>query len=205
MGAGGDVLQALNISKAKVAVLFSGGLDCTVLARLLGDILTAGEKIDLINVAFENPRIAGQFVKQKRTVLDIYEECPDRITGRRAFEELEECCPERRWRFIAANILFSETSAHKDTVVALMAPHNTEMDLSIANTPVQDKCDFHVDDELYGGIKAAKRVLRLVADDLGLHGAAREKKRAIQFCARTAKMQSGHVKGTAAIQTFKQK
>ncbi|KKA30800.1 hypothetical protein TD95_003668 [Thielaviopsis punctulata] len=309
LGAGSDVLQALNISKAKVAVLFSGGLDCTVLARLLSDILPAGEEIDLINVAFENPRIAGQFSKEKRIVPDIYEECPDRITGRRAFEELKGCCPERRWRFIAANIPFSETSAHKDTVVALMAPHNTEMDLSIANalyfaargtghfytswesdsastnppatvgttaarvlfsglgadelfggyirhstafsrrgyaglveelrldmarigqrnlgrddrvlshwsrevrfpfldedlvrwaiqTPVQDKCDFHVDDELYGGIEAAKRVLRLVADDLGLHGAAREKKRAIQFGARTAKMQSGRVKGTAAI------
>jgi hypothetical protein len=42
---------------AKVAILFSGGLDCTVLARLAHDILPSDQVIDLLNVAFENPRV----------------------------------------------------------------------------------------------------------------------------------------------------
>src|SRR5207302_9940079 len=42
---------------ARIAVLFSGGLDCTVLARMAHDILPLDQHIDLINVAFENPRV----------------------------------------------------------------------------------------------------------------------------------------------------
>ncbi|KAH0556722.1 hypothetical protein GP486_005491, partial [Trichoglossum hirsutum] len=44
---------------AKVAILFSGGLDCTVLARLAHDILPSNQTIDLLNVAFENPRVVN--------------------------------------------------------------------------------------------------------------------------------------------------
>ncbi|KAL2685365.1 hypothetical protein Neosp_006463 [[Neocosmospora] mangrovei] len=95
---------------ARVAVLFSGGLDCTVLARLAHDLIPRDQSIDLINVAFENPRIAAQFPGCSRD--DLYEKCPDRLTGRSAFAELSRVCPERNWR--------------------LIYPHNTEMDLSIA-------------------------------------------------------------------------
>lgn len=46
---------------ARIAVLFSGGLDCTTLALLADRVLPLEHEIDLINVAFENPRIvAGQ-------------------------------------------------------------------------------------------------------------------------------------------------
>jgi asparagine synthetase B (glutamine-hydrolysing) len=42
---------------ARVAILFSGGLDCTILARLVHDILPSDQPIDLLNIAFENPRV----------------------------------------------------------------------------------------------------------------------------------------------------
>jgi asparagine synthetase B (glutamine-hydrolysing) len=84
---------------ARVAVLFSGGLDCTVLARLSHDMIPADQCIDLINVAFENPRIAGQFKNLSRE--ELYEKCPDRMTGRNAFAELSGVCPGRTWRFVA--------------------------------------------------------------------------------------------------------
>ena len=84
---------------ARVAVLFSGGLDCTVLARLAHDLIPRDQSIDLINVAFENPRIAAQFPGCSRD--DLYEKCPDRLTGRSAFAELSRVCPERNWRFVA--------------------------------------------------------------------------------------------------------
>lgn len=41
---------------ARIGVLFSGGIDCTTLALLADRVLPEGESIDLINVAFENPR-----------------------------------------------------------------------------------------------------------------------------------------------------
>ncbi|KND86327.1 Asparagine synthetase domain-containing protein C4F6.11c [Tolypocladium ophioglossoides CBS 100239] len=286
-------------SDARIATLFSGGLDCTVLARLTSDILPPGQAIDLINVAFENPRIAAQH--KGATPADLYELCPDRITGRKSFAELLEVCPHRRWRLVTVNIPFSLTSSHRLEVVDLIYPHNTEMDLSIAyalyfaargqgacqespssepqpyattarvllsglgadelfggyirhatafsrqgytglidelkldvsrlgkrnlgrddrvmahwkrevrlpyldeglvkwaiESPVWDKCDFR-NQGVDGDVEPGKRVLRLLAEELGMSSAAGEKKRAIQFGARTAKMESGKVKGTTLI------
>lgn len=89
----------------RIAVLFSGGLDCTVLARLCHDILPESDAVDLLNVAFENPRVARQSQKQSEEghAFDVYEACPDRITGRKAFAELQRVCPRRTFRFIAVS------------------------------------------------------------------------------------------------------
>ncbi len=47
-------------------------------------------------------------------------------------------------------------------------------------TPVWEKCDFENDDDAGGSsIEPCKRVLRLLAEELGLRTAAREKKRAV--------------------------
>jgi asparagine synthetase B (glutamine-hydrolysing) len=115
---------------AKVAILFSGGLDCTLLARLLHDLLPREEAVDLLNVAFENPR--SMAAKGGGTTGAAYELCPDRITGRSSFSELCQICPERRWRFVAINVPYTEALSHKPSIINLMYPHNTEMDLSIA-------------------------------------------------------------------------
>jgi hypothetical protein len=84
------------------------------------DILPSNQSIDLINVAFENPRVvqaAKRAVNTKKangivTLLEqtnedllldsayAYENCPDRVTGRKAFQELQEVCPDRLWRLV---------------------------------------------------------------------------------------------------------
>ena len=112
-----------------IAILFSGGLDCTVLARMTHDLLPPDQEIDLINVAFENPRVVAAsrettraerkllqkysdslhyqeqtdaaVLSEESTDSSPYEGCPDRDTGRRAFQELQDVCPGRVWRFIA--------------------------------------------------------------------------------------------------------
>jgi hypothetical protein len=71
---------------------------------------------------------------------------------------------------------------------------------------VWEKCGFGLaepqgEDEIQAlrGIDKEKMALRLVALRLGLRSVAREKKRAIQFGARTAKMEKGRTKGTDAL------
>jgi hypothetical protein len=75
------------------------------------DILPAEQSLDLLNVAFENPRVVEaarkQALQSKTGDADIphataspYDLCPDRITGRQAFKELIETCPGRKWRFV---------------------------------------------------------------------------------------------------------
>lgn len=142
-------------TKTKVAILFSGGLDCTVMARMCHDLIPLDQGIDLINVAFENPRVAANAQKSRvpedSVPFDIYEVCPDRITGRKSFAELQSVCPGRAWKFLAVrlstpvhvkkpilnlwqvNTPYSEYSSHKGKVISLIYPHNTEMDLSIAS------------------------------------------------------------------------
>ncbi|OAA48744.1 asparagine synthetase domain containing protein 1 [Metarhizium rileyi] len=115
---------------ARIAVLFSGGLDCTVLARLASDMLPPEQTIDLLNVAFENPRIAAQKKGVSRD--ELFELCPDRITGRKSFAELLAICPLRKWRLVTVNVPFSLATEHRSEVIELIYPHDTEMDLSIA-------------------------------------------------------------------------
>lgn len=304
---------------AKVAVLFSGGLDCTLLARLSHDALPKDESIDLINVAFENPRVAAALkAKHEKEngaepMPSIYESCPDRITGRAGHAELQKVCPDRVWRFVAVNVPFQEFTTHRDEVIQLMRPHNTEMDLSIAcalyfasrgqgdvatvdggdttttytttarvllsglgadelfagygrhgiafarqgfqglideialdvgrlgkrnlgrddrvisnwgrearfpfldeelvsyatQTPVWERCGFGTAkaesapndelDRIAKSLDSEKKALRLLALKLGMVQTAQEKKRAIQFGSRTAKMESGRSKGTQTI------
>lgn len=116
---GADELQA----HTKIAVLFSGGLDCTVLARLCHELLPPDQGLDLINVAFENPRVAANAQKAKGPdtleLFDIYEACPDRLTGRKSFAELQAVCPGRAFRFVAVrSAAFSYLLASDLTVVA---------------------------------------------------------------------------------------
>ena len=115
-------------SQTRLAILFSGGLDCTSLAILAHKHLPQNESIDLINVAFENPRIM-----KARKGENPYEICPDRGTGRKGWLELSAVFPEREWRFIQVNVPYQEYCEHQERITELSMPSATVMDLSIAS------------------------------------------------------------------------
>jgi asparagine synthetase B (glutamine-hydrolysing) len=103
----------------RLAVLFSGGLDCSILAKLAHELVPLDQGIDLLNVAFENPRIATNLgAKISDPSDDIYEACPDRITGRKSFAELLQVSPGRSWCFVAVYFIeFSAAVIHELTRV----------------------------------------------------------------------------------------
>jgi len=97
--------------ETRIAVLFSGGLDCTILARLASEFLPIDQGIDLINVAFENPRLMSR-ANEAVSAVDMFEACPDRITGRASLKELQTTCPGRAWRFIAVLLVLTFSTQH---------------------------------------------------------------------------------------------
>lgn len=147
--------------ESKVGILFSGGLDCTVLARLAHDVLPPAEPIDLLNVAFD-PRVLdgptnchyppknkkkkaprGKAVDAPSEILipeasplpdsiDPYSLCPDRQTCISSLRQLQSSCPTRKFNLVLINVPLQETLSHRQSVIDLIYPHNTEMDLSIA-------------------------------------------------------------------------
>ncbi|KIY45371.1 hypothetical protein FISHEDRAFT_23907, partial [Fistulina hepatica ATCC 64428] len=121
--------------EARVAVLFSGGVDSAVIAFLADRHLPKDEPIDLLNVAFENPRKLkerkGKDATQDFETTVIYM-VPDRLTGLEELAELRRLCPHRKWNFVEINVPYSEALAAQSTIEKLMYPNRTVMDMSLA-------------------------------------------------------------------------
>ena len=113
---------------ARLGILFSGGVDCITLAALASKFICLGEPIDLLNVAFENPRSNAIHKVNHNQKWDV----PDRQTGRKGLDQLRAACPGREWRLVEINVSYTEYLAAKPRVVELIHPVLTVMDLSIA-------------------------------------------------------------------------
>ncbi len=92
-------------SHTKVAILFSGGLDSSVLAALTDRVWPENESIDLLNVAFP--------LRTKSSSLEKFD-VPDRLTGLQALKELQKINPSRKWNFIEVQqIILNKSSFTK--------------------------------------------------------------------------------------------
>lgn len=109
---------------ARIGLLFSGGVDCSMLAVLADSVLTPNLPIDLMNVAFEKVSYA-----KKNDGIDW--NVPDRLTGRETVEELRRLSPNRQWNFIETNITRDELGDNLKKLSSLVFPLSNVLDESL--------------------------------------------------------------------------
>jgi asparagine synthetase B (glutamine-hydrolysing) len=113
-----------DMTSSKFAILFSGGIDCTLIAGFCGELCERGTCIDLLNVSFSNPRAKLS-----------YDETPDRMLAIKSCEGLNQLYNESRgvkFNLVKINVPYDDYLATKERVIKLIYSNDTEMDLSIA-------------------------------------------------------------------------
>lgn len=111
---------------ARIGILFSGGLDCTVLAAMIGQNFVNREitcRIDLLTVGFDNPRTGLSAASS-----------PDRVLSEQSWYELSKLFYGSgvEFRLVQIDVSYEEWLSQRKRVRSLIFPCATEMDLSIA-------------------------------------------------------------------------
>ncbi|XP_046387904.1 asparagine synthetase domain-containing protein 1 isoform X2 [Ischnura elegans] len=154
---GSTVEIDVHCTHPKVCVLFSGGIDSTVLALLVDHFVPENESIDLLNVAFAKERssgfphnlensenTSGTSKKEKRKknprketsiihpAEHSFDDVPDRITGKQAVAELAVLRPNRIWNFVEIDVSVAELNeVRQDFISDLIHPLKTVLDDSL--------------------------------------------------------------------------
>ncbi|AGO12900.1 AaceriADL350Cp [[Ashbya] aceris (nom. inval.)] len=119
-----ESIQPLHSANARHAsVLFSGGVDCSVVAALICEQWSAHKDsvLELLNVAFENPRTGK-----------MPQDAPDRKLAIESAAHLRKLYPKMEIRLVEVDVPYDEYVEVRPSVVDLIYPKQTEMDLSIA-------------------------------------------------------------------------
>lgn len=113
---------AASCDHSKIGILFSGGVDCTLLAVLTHKLLPEAHSIDLMNVSFEK-------VTNKQENIDW--SVPDRLTGLQTLAELHSLCPTRSWNFVEINIARAQLNESLPKLTSLVYPLSNVLDESL--------------------------------------------------------------------------
>jgi len=97
---------------ADIGILFSGGLDCTVLAALAHKYVPSGSAIDLLNASFER-------------------NSPDRLTAISSWQELKREFPSRVWNLVCIDKTIDDIDDVEKRIFQLIYPKTSHMDFNI--------------------------------------------------------------------------
>lgn len=111
-------------SHTRVGILFSGGVDCSMIAVLADKFIDQNLPIDLMNVAFER-------ISYAKKTGGIDWNVPDRLTGLETVEELRRLCPNRKWNFIESNVTREELGDNLKKLSSLVYPLSNVLDESL--------------------------------------------------------------------------
>lgn len=112
-------------SHSNIGILFSGGVDCSILAVLADKYIDPGRPIDLMNVSFE--KVSYNDKKAENINWNV----PDRLTGRKTLQELKKLRTERDWNFLEINVTRLELCEHLEKLSSLVFPLANVLDESI--------------------------------------------------------------------------
>lgn len=98
---------------SKYMILFSGGVDSTLLAAMMHATVPSEEPIELFSVCFAR---GGS---------------PDRIGAMDAYKELRTIFPDREWRLIAVDSTYDELNTMREHLLDILYPSDTVMDFNI--------------------------------------------------------------------------
>ena len=128
-----EIVYGADESEARVQVLFSGGLDSSVLAAILAEALPESVGLDLVNVSFD-PATS-----------------PDRISSLFAFPEIRRLAPKRSIR-----LLCTDLNIETDVLPASGSPGTASQSSLIEQLilPKASHMDFNIGCALYYGAAA---------------------------------------------------
>ncbi|QID87059.1 hypothetical protein GRS66_009715 [Saccharomyces pastorianus] len=122
-----ESIHPAHIENSPIAILFSGGIDCSVIAALVCQILKENDYkggkpiVELLNVSFENPRTG---LSPSDTA--------DRKLSTNSTKVLRSLYPEIDIKLVEVDVPYEEYLKWRPFVIDLMYSKQTEMDLSIA-------------------------------------------------------------------------
>ncbi|GAV46434.1 hypothetical protein ZYGR_0A00250 [Zygosaccharomyces rouxii] len=119
-----ESIHPMHLENSPIAVLFSGGLDCSVIAAMICQQLEnqpSRRTVELLNVSFEN----------YRTGLSPHD-TPDRKLAVKSANALKQLFPSVDIKLVEIDVPYETYEEHRPKVIDLMYPKNTEMDLSIS-------------------------------------------------------------------------
>ena len=114
----------LQCCHSRVGILFSGGVDCSMISLIAERFIDPQLPIDLMNVAFEK-------VSYSKKIEQVNWNVPDRLTGLETLKELRELRPERKWNFIEINVPRTELGEQLKKLSSLVFPLSNVLDESL--------------------------------------------------------------------------
>lgn len=111
------ISEKTTCNHALIGILFSGGLDCSIITLIADKFIDQNRPIDLLNVSFE-----------KNNSYDS----PDRITARQTLQELQKLRPNRMWNLVEINVTNEELCRERESrIVDLIYPLQSILDDSL--------------------------------------------------------------------------